>query len=140
MLLQLSQDGRLSNVKLAARIGLTPAPCLRQVKRLEADGVIAGYRARLSPEATGRSFSVYMHVEITMTSREVVERFETTVAAFTEVSEVRRVYGAQVDYIIRVDVADGNAYERFQSEKMYPLPGVNRIVSYPTMKFIKSSD
>jgi DNA-binding Lrp family transcriptional regulator len=53
-----------------------------------------------------------MSVEITMNSREVVEQFETAVASFDEVTEVRRVYGA-VDYLVRVDVADGNAYERF---------------------------
>ena len=55
---QLSQDGRLTNVELAQRVGLTPAPCLRRVKRLEADGVIAGYRARIDPVAAGRGFEV----------------------------------------------------------------------------------
>ena len=59
-----------------------PAPCLRRVKRLEDAGVITGYRARLDPEATGRAFCVYMLVEITMPSREVVEQFETAVASF----------------------------------------------------------
>ena len=131
-------DGRLSNVELAARVGLTPAPCLRRFKRLEETGVIAGYRARLDPEATGRGFCVYMSVEITMTSREVVEQFEAAVASYEEVTEFRRVYGA-VDYLVRVEVQDSNAYERFQAEKMYPLPGMHRIVSYPTMKAIKSS-
>ncbi|EMY36172.1 AsnC family transcriptional regulator [Arthrobacter crystallopoietes BAB-32] len=139
ILYHLSLDGRLSNVDLAARVGLTPAPCLRRVKRLEESGVIAGYRARLDPQSAGRAFCVYMAVEITMTSREIVEQFEAAISSFREVTEARRVYGG-VDYIIRVDVADGNAYQRFQDEKMYPLPGVHRIVSHPTMKLIKSSD
>lgn len=134
----LTQDGRISNVDLAGRVGLTPAPCLRRVKRLEDAGVIAGYRAHLDPVATGRAFCVYMTVEITMTSLDIVEQFETQIASFEEVTEVRRVYGA-VDYMVRVDVADGNAYEKFQAEKMYALPGVHRVVSHPTMKLISGT-
>lgn len=134
----LARNGRLSNVELAAEVGLTPAPCLRRVKRLEASGVIAGYRARIDPVAAGRSFCVYMSVQVTMTSRDVVEQFERTVASYEEVTEMRRVYG-EVDYFLRVEVEDSNAYERFQAEKMYPLPGVNRMVSYSTMKTVKSS-
>ena len=133
----LVEDGRVSNVELAARVGLTPAPCLRRVKQLEAAGVIVGYRARVNAEAAGRVFCVYVAVEITMTNRDVVAEFEEAVASYDEVTEMRRVYGA-VDYLIRVDVADSNAYERFQAEKMYPLPGVHRMVSYPTMKTVKS--
>lgn len=133
----LAADGKLSNVELAAEVGLTPAPCLRRVKRLEASGVIAGYRARLDPEALGCGFCVYLSVQVTMTSRDVVEQFEQTVASYDEVTEMRRVYG-EVDYILRVEVADSNAYERFQAEKMYPLPGVHRMVSYSTMKTVKS--
>lgn len=139
IILQLSEDGRLTNLELARRVGLTPAPCLRRVQRLEADGVIAGYRAVIDPVAAGRGFCVVMSVEITMTDRQTVEDFETSVAALDEVTEVRRVYGVP-DYIVRVDVADGNAYERFQTEKMTKIPGVRHIISHPTMKVIKGHD
>jgi DNA-binding Lrp family transcriptional regulator len=138
ILRELSADGKLSNVELAHRVGLTPAPCLRRVKRLEETGIIAGYRARLDAEATGRAFCVYMLVQVTMTSGEVVAEFEAQVAALDEVTEMRRVYG-EVDYLIRVEVEDSNAYERFQAERMYPMPGVHRMVSYPTMKLIKTT-
>ncbi|WP_309081678.1 Lrp/AsnC family transcriptional regulator [Zhihengliuella sp.] len=100
--------------------------------------MIAGYRAVIDPKAVGRGFSVVMNVEITMTDRQTVEDFETAVAALEEVTEVRRVYGVP-DYIIRVDVADGNEYERFQTEKMTKLPGVRHIDSRLTMKLIKSA-
>lgn len=139
IIFQLSKDGRLSNLELARRVGLTPAPCLRRVQRLEENGVIAGYRAIIHPEAAGRGFCVIMSVEITMTNRQTVEDFETAVAALDEVTEVRRVYGVP-DYIVRVDVADGNEYERFQTQKMTKLPGVHRIISHPMMKLIKSID
>lgn len=101
--------------------------------------MIAGYRAVIDPVAAGRSFCVIMSVEITMTNRQTVEDFETAVAALEEVTEVRRVYGVP-DYIVRVDVADGNEYERFQTQKMTKLPGVHRIISHPMMKLIKSLD
>jgi len=139
ILFQLSQDGRLTNLELARRVGLTPAPCLRRVQRLEDERVIAGYRAVIDPVAAGRGFCVIMSVEITMTDRQTVEDFETAVAALDEVTEVRRVYGIP-DYIVRVDVADGNEYERFQTQKMTKLPGVHRIISHPMMKLIKSLD
>ena len=73
-----------------------------------------------------------------MTSREVVEQFEQTVASYEEVTEMRRVY-AEVDYFLRVEVAASDAYERFLAEKMYPMPGVHRMVSHSTMKTIKST-
>ncbi|WP_034250637.1 Lrp/AsnC family transcriptional regulator [Bifidobacterium crudilactis] len=131
-------DGRISNVELAARVGLTPAPCLRRIKRLENEGVITGYRVMVDPVMAGRAFCVYMEVQIVGTSREIVEQFETVVASYPETTEVRRLFGP-VDYLIRVEVADSAAYERFQTEKMYPLPAVRRIESYPTMRVIKSS-
>ncbi|MCH4160813.1 MAG: Lrp/AsnC family transcriptional regulator [Bifidobacterium sp.] len=134
----LLEHGRMSNVDLAARVGLTPAPCLRRIKRLEQEGVITGYRAQIDPTVAGRAFCVYMQVQIVGTSREIVEQFETVVASYPETTEVRRLFGP-VDYLIRVEVADGAAYERFQTEKMYPLPAVRRIESYPTMRVIKSS-
>ncbi|MFG2732752.1 Lrp/AsnC family transcriptional regulator [Streptomyces canus] len=136
IMFHLSEDGRLTNIELAARVGLTPAPCLRRVKRLEDEGVITGYRAKIDPVAAGSPFCVVMSVEITMTNRQTVEEFERAVAAFDEVTEVRRVYGVP-DYIIRVDVADGNAYERFTTEKMTKLPAVHRIISHQTMKLVK---
>lgn len=137
ILRELTVDGRLSNVELASRVGLTAAPCLRRVKRLEESGVIAGYRARLDPVASGRSFCVYVSVQITAPSIDVVQEFEQRMAAFDEVTELQRVYG-EIDYMIRVDVADSNAYEKFLTDKLYRLPGVHRMVSHPTMKTIKS--
>lgn len=139
IMLHLSQEGRLSNLELARRVGLTPAPCLRRVQRLEEDGVITGYRAVIDPVAAGRGFCVIVSVEISMTNSQTVEDFEKAVARLDEVTEVRRLYGVP-DYILRIDVADGNEYERFQTQKMTTLPGVHRIVSHPMMKLIKSLD
>lgn len=74
-----------------------------------------------------------------MTDRNTVENFESSVAALEEVTEVRRVYGVP-DYIVTVHVPDGNAYERFQTEKMTKLPGVRHITSHLTMKLVKGRE
>jgi len=136
-LLQLLRDGRLTNVELARRVGLTPPPCLRRVKRLEDAGVIAGYRAVIAPEAVGRGLEVLVDVEVTATDRATVEAFENTVASYDEVVELRRIFG-RPDYFLRVAVADHDAYEAFLTGKLTGLPGVLRTDSHLTMKKIKS--
>src|SRR5487761_1816090 len=73
---ELQRDGRLSNVELAERVGLSPAPCLRRVRRLESEGVIRGYVARIDPRAVGRSFEVLVNVDLTRKDRATFEAFE----------------------------------------------------------------
>ena len=137
ILLQLRLDGRLSNVELARRVGLTPPPCLRRVKRLEQAGVIAGYRAVIDPAAVGRGLAVLAEVEVSATDLRSVQAFEATVAAYDEVIEFRRMFG-RPDYFIRIAVADHAAYEAFLTGKLIGLPGVLRVESYLTMKTIKA--
>ncbi|MGI5466348.1 Lrp/AsnC family transcriptional regulator [Streptomyces sp. CA-132043] len=137
ILLHLSQDGRLSNVELAKRVGLTPPPCLRRVKRLEEAGVIAGYRAVIDPAALGRELEVLIDVEIYAQDRKTVQDFEATVASYEEVIEFRRMYG-RPDYFLRVAVADHATYESFMTGKLSGLPAVLRLESHLTMKTIKA--
>ncbi|MGA5360176.1 Lrp/AsnC family transcriptional regulator [Streptomyces purpurascens] len=136
ILFHLRQDGRLSNVELAKRVGLTPPPCLRRVKRLEESGVIAGYRAVIDPAAVGRELEVLIDVEIYAQDRRTVEEFEATVASYEEVVEFRRMYG-RPDYFLRVAVADHAAYEAFMMGRLSGLPAVLRLDSHLTMKTIK---
>ncbi|MCQ4205770.1 Lrp/AsnC family transcriptional regulator [Streptomyces longispororuber] len=137
ILFHLRQDGRLTNVELAKRVGLTPPPCLRRVKRLEEAGVIAGYRAVLDPAALGRELEVLIDVEIYAQDRKSFEEFEGTVAAYEEVVEFRRMYG-RPDYFLRVAVTDHAAYEAFLTGKLSGLPAVRRLESHLTMKKIKT--
>lgn len=134
---ELQRDGRLTNVELADRIGLTPAPCLRRVKRLESQGVILGYTARINPHAIGRGFEVLVNVDLTRKDRATFEAFEAAVTALDEVTEVRRMFGLP-DYLIRVAVASLESYENFVSTKLGDLPGVDKLDSHLTMKLIKS--
>ncbi|TGA97331.1 Lrp/AsnC family transcriptional regulator [Streptomyces sp. MZ04] len=137
ILFHLRQDGRLTNVELAKRVGLTAPPCLRRVKRLEEAGVVAGYRAVIDPEALGRGLEVLVDVEVAATDRETFEAFEETVASYEEVIEFRRLYG-RPDYFLRVAVADHAAYEAFLTGKLSGLPAVLRLESHLTMKKIKA--
>ncbi|UUN27924.1 Lrp/AsnC family transcriptional regulator [Streptomyces sp. FIT100] len=139
ILSHLRADGRLSNVELAKRVGLTPAPCLRRVKRLEEAGVITGYRARVDAEAAGRAFEVVVAVEIGVNDLRTVEQLESLLASYDEVVECRRLFG-RPDYFIRVAVADHAAYETFLTTKLMGLPAVIRVDSHLTMKKIKGDD
>jgi DNA-binding Lrp family transcriptional regulator len=136
ILFHLEREGRLSNVELADRVGLTSPPCLRRVKRLEAEGYITGYRAVLSPKLTGRGFEVMVAVDINATDRQTVDDFEAAIVSFDEVVAVRRLFG-QPDYLVHVAVADAVEYEAFLTGKLIGLPALNRTVSHQTMKRIK---
>lgn len=136
---ELQSNARLSNVELADRVGLTPAPCLRRVKRLEDQGVIVGYTTRVDPAATGRGFEVLVNVDLVQKDRATFEAFEAAVAAFDEVIELRRMFGLP-DYFLRVATADLEQYEGFVSTKLGDVPGIARLDSHLTMKTIKSPD
>jgi DNA-binding Lrp family transcriptional regulator len=136
---ELQADGRLSNVELADRVGLTTAPCLRRVKRLEEDGVIVGYTALLDPVAMGHAFEVLVNVDLTHKDRDTVERFEAAVAALDEVIEVRRMFGLP-DYVVRVGTPDLDTFEAFVTAGLGAVPGIAKIDSHLTMKVVKSPD
>ena len=139
ILFQLQRDGRLSNVELARRVGLTPPPCLRRVKRLEEAGVITGYRAVVDPAAVGRGLEVFVDVDINANDLKTVQAFETTTAGYDEVVELRRMFG-HPDYFLRIAVAGHAAYEAFLTGKLIGLPGVLHVTSHITMKKLKADD
>jgi DNA-binding Lrp family transcriptional regulator len=132
----LQREGRLSNQDLAARVGLTPAPCLRRVRRLEAEGVITGYSAVVDPAALGRGFEVIIHADLVAKDLATVEAFEERLAAMEEVAELRRMFGIP-DYLLRVQVSDLPAYERWLTTQLMGDPAIARVDSRITMKLLK---
>jgi len=137
ILAQLQAEGRLSNSELADRVGLSPSPCLRRVRRLEESGVIAGYGAIIDPAAVDRGFQVLVHVTMEVRDRlATMEAFEARVAELDEVIECRRMFG-DPDYLLWVAAADLAAYEQLYMTKLVGLPGVARTVSQLTMKTVK---
>lgn len=130
-------EGRLSNVALADAVGLTPAPCLRRVQRLEAEGVIRGYRAEVHPEALGQGFEVFLEIDLTDFARGSIEAFETAMTGFDEVIELHRLFGTP-DYHVRVATKDTAAYEAFLTDRVLTIPGISRVSSRFAMKTLKS--
>jgi DNA-binding Lrp family transcriptional regulator len=136
ILRELQADGRLTNQELAARVGLTPSPCLRRVRQLEDDGVIQTYRAVVDPVAVGRGFEVFASVEVRR-DRESVAAFEAEVRSTPDVVEAYRLYGSPGS-LLRIAVADSDAYERFWTDRLIALPGVSDVNSQMIMKRIKT--
>ena len=118
---ELQTDGRLSNVELADKIGLSPSPCLRRVKRLERDGYIEGYRAALRRDRIGLGFSVFVGVKIDGHTNERALQFEKAIVAMPEIIACHLVSG-EADYFLEVVVADLGEYQRFLVGKLLNLP------------------
>ncbi|MHC0054361.1 Lrp/AsnC family transcriptional regulator [Actibacterium sp. D379-3] len=132
ILRELTRDGRISNVELADRVGLSASACLRRVQELERSGVIRGYRAVLDPSALGGGFTAYITVGLSEHSKASQEAFERAIARAPEVRECHNVTGA-IEYILRVEVPDLAAYKVFHTDVLGTLPQVNAITSYVVM-------
>lgn len=128
----LSGDGRISNLHLAEKVGLSPSACLRRVQELERRGVITGYRASLDPAQTGRSFLVFVAVGLSEHTKTAQESFERAIAAASEVTECHNVAGA-FEYMLRVEVADLRSYKAFHTDILGVIPNVRSITSYMVM-------
>ncbi|WP_042400779.1 Lrp/AsnC family transcriptional regulator [Streptacidiphilus carbonis] len=132
----LAREGRISNADLAARVGLSPSPCLRRVNRLEQSGVIRGYRAVIDPAAVGRSLRVFIGVRLARHARADVAAFEQAVTELSEVVNAHHITG-NFDYLLQVEVADLPAYEHFHAHQLAELPNVATVSSYVTMKTLR---
>lgn len=128
----LMQDGRMTNVDLAARVGLSPSACLRRVQELERRGVIKGYRAVLDPTAMGTGFTAYLAVGLNDHTKAGQEAFERAVSQAGEVRECHNITG-NMEYLLRVEVADLAAYKHFHTEVIGTLPQVASLTTYVVM-------
>lgn len=134
----LQQEGRISNVKLARKVNLTPTPCLERVRRLERDGYIRGYTALLDPEMMEAGLLVFAEINLTHTGRDVFREFRNEARKLPEVLDCHLVSG-NFDYLIKARVHDMAEYRAFLAEKVLALPGVNGSRSYVVMEEVKES-
>lgn len=132
ILRELSHDGRISNLELADRVGLSPSACLRRVQDLQTRGVIKGYRAVLDRTAMGAGFVAYIGVGLSVHTKEAQEAFERAIATAPEVIECHNITGT-IEYLLRIECADLSAYKNFHTNKLGALPQVNSITSYVVM-------
>ncbi|MGR3272131.1 Lrp/AsnC family transcriptional regulator [Thalassococcus profundi] len=128
----LVRDGRISNLALSDRVGLSPSACLRRVTALERAGVIRGYRAVLDPDKTGVGFTAYVTVGLNQHTKAAQMAFEQAIARSPEVRECHNITGS-VEYLLRIEAADLAAYKHFHTEVLGTLPQVNAITSYVVM-------
>jgi Lrp/AsnC family transcriptional regulator, leucine-responsive regulatory protein len=134
---ELQNNARLSNIELSEKIGLSPSPCLRRVKRLERDGYIEGYRATLRRGRVGLGFSVFVGVKINGHANEEALRFERAVVAMPEVVACHLVSG-EADYFLEVVVPELEDYQRFLVGKLLNLPIVREVRSNIAIQTLKA--
>ena len=133
---ELQRNGRISNVDLAAAVGLSPSPCLRRVRDLESAGVIDRYAAIIDQNAAGRSLSVFVQVTLERQIETALDAFERSVSERPEVMECYLMTGDS-DYLLRVVVADVSAYEVFLKDHLTRIPGVSAIKSSFALNRVK---
>jgi DNA-binding Lrp family transcriptional regulator len=126
----------MANNDLADAVGLSPSPCLRRVRNLEASGVIAGYVAVLDRDSVGCSYEPIVWVTLETVTRSSMLEFENAVCGVPEIVEVARMMG-QPDYLIRVVAADADHFESLYIDTLANLPHVQKLTSQLAMKIIK---
>lgn len=132
ILQELARDGRMANLDLAERVGLSPSACLRRVQALERAGVISGYRAVIDGAKLGIGFVAYVTVGLNSHTKAAQEAFERAVARAPQVRECHNVTGT-IEYLLRVEVADLAAYKHWHTEVLGVLPQVQSITTFVVM-------
>ena len=134
----LSEDGRISNVDLADRVGLSPSACLRRVQALERSGVIRGYRAVLDPQRLGVGFIAYVSVGLSEHSKQAQHEFEAAMAGAPEIRECHNVTGA-FEYLLRIELPDLASYKRLHTDVIGTAPHVTSISTHVVIESPKDA-
>jgi len=135
----LQADGRISNLKLAESVALSPTAVLARTQRLQRDGYILGYEARLNPLKLGRGMLVFVEVLLDRTTPNVFEQFKAAVQVRDEILECHMVAGG-FDYLIKTRMADMAAFRMFAGSVLWQLPGVRETRTYAVMEEVKDSN
>lgn len=136
ILRELQKNGRISNVELSKKVGLSPTPCLERVKRLEKNGVIQSYTALLDPDYLNASLLVYIEITLNRSSADVFERFNKAVNEVSEILECHLVSG-DFDYLLKTRVADMSAYRKVLNQTLLALPDIKDSRTYVVMEEVK---
>jgi Lrp/AsnC family leucine-responsive transcriptional regulator len=136
MLTIIQRDGRISNAALAEQLHLSPSPCLRRLRALEQDGVIAGYRAELDRTKLGLGLTVFVEVKVDAHSDRIAAEISAALQAAPEVVAAHIVSGS-ADFLLEVVVADLAAYERLLFDTLLRLPNVSDVRSNFALRTVK---
>lgn len=136
ILVALQADASLSNVKLAEKVGLSPAATLSRVRNLEKDGIIEGYSIQVNQEKIGFGLLFFVSVQLSSHDVDLVDQFRVAIRELPEVIECHFVTGNH-DYMLKVAVKDRAALEEFLVQKLTPIPGVDRMHTSLVMNEVK---
>jgi Lrp/AsnC family transcriptional regulator, leucine-responsive regulatory protein len=131
-------DGRISNLKLAEVVALSPTAVLARTQRLQREGYILGYEARLNPAKLGRGLTVFVEVLLERTTPQVFDQFKAAAQARPEILECHMVAGG-FDYLLKTRVRDMAAYREFAATALWQLPGVRETRTYAVMEEVKET-
>ena len=134
----LQADGRITNLKLAEAVALSPTAVLARTQRLQRDGFILGFEARLNPLKLGRGMMVFVEVLLDRTTPNVFNEFKAAVQVRDEIMECHMVAGG-FDYLLKTRMADMAAYRDFAGSVLWQLPGVRETRTYAVMEEVKNS-
>ncbi len=132
----LQENARITNADLAEKVGLSPTPCLRRLRRLETDGIIRGYHTEVNREALGINVTVIILVKLEREDDVTLREFEASIQQRTEVMECYLVTG-KFDYFLRVVIPSLAAYETFLSETMLRMPNIATVESSFTLREVE---
>jgi Lrp/AsnC family transcriptional regulator, leucine-responsive regulatory protein len=138
LLTLLQSDGRLTVAELARTVNLTLTPCIERVRRLERDGFIEGYFARLNPRLLGQQLLAFTEVTLDHATADIFQRFKDTVMASDEIIECHMVAGG-FDYLLKTRVADMEEYRRVLGDKIASIRGVRHTQTYFVLEEVKST-
>mgnify|MGYP003589471240 CR=1 FL=1 len=136
ILRELQENGRMTNVELADRVGLTAPPCLRRVRSLEEAGIIRAYHADLDPNALGYSITVFAMVSLKSQAEADLRGFEDHIATLPEVRECYMLNG-EIDFILKVVARDLQSFQQFLTSKLTSAPNVNSVKTSLTIRTSK---
>jgi Lrp/AsnC family leucine-responsive transcriptional regulator len=134
----LQEDGRISNLKLAELVALSPTAVVARVQRLTKDGYILGYEARLNPLKLGAGMLVFVEMLLDRTTPNVFEAFKAAVQVRPEIMECHMVAGG-FDYLLKTRLNDMTAYREFAGTVLWQLPGVRETRTYAVMEEVKNT-
>ena len=126
ILSELQDEGRITNVELAGRVGLTAPPCLRRVRALEEGGVIKGYHAEIDAAKLGFSIMVFAMVSLKSQAEDSLRQFEDHMRSLPEVRECHMLNG-EIDFILKIVSRDLQSFQEFLTSKLTPVPNVDSV-------------
>lgn len=137
ILRDLQDNGRMTNVELAKRVGISPPPCLRRVRALEETGCIRGYRAEVDAESLGFGVTVFANVGLHSQAETDLSAFEQLVESWPQVRECHMLAG-ETDFLLKIVAADWDAYQRFLTTELTSAPNVSVVKSALAVRSSKS--